>query len=117
MPRGQHPNSRANLIKNSDLTPSERKAKASMMGKKSGEARRELKTFKELDAEYTTNEERKKILEVLKKKAMQGNLRAFEIYRDTVGLKPTDKMELSRTDIIIDFGGIDKGDLEAIVDE
>lgn len=63
-------------------------------GKASGEARRRLRTFRELDMAKTTEEERNKMMEALKQKAMRGNLKAFEIYRDTVGLKPRDSVEV-----------------------
>lgn len=95
MPRGQHPNSRKNLIKNSDLSPEERREKARMMGKKSGEMRRALKTFKELDDEYTTDDERKAMLTILKKMAMKGNLKAIEMYRDTMGMKPVENVKVA----------------------
>lgn len=95
MPRGDNPNSRKNLIKNSDLTPEERREKASMMGKASGESRRVLKTFQELDNEYTTDDERKKMLDVLKRKAEQGNLRAWELYANYMGMKPVEKVSVA----------------------
>jgi len=104
MPRGDNPNSRANLIKNSDLTPKQRREKASMMGKRSGEVKRALKTFKELDDEFTTDAERKKMLAMLKKRAEQGNLKAFELYRDTMGMKPIDKINVSQ----VDQGSVDE---------
>lgn len=106
MPRGDNPKSRANLIK---LTSEEARKRGSAGGKKSAEVRRVLKTFKELDDELTTDDERKKMLAALKKRAEQGNLKAFELYRDTMGMKPTDKIEHTAPDIVIDFGGI-KGD-------
>ena len=54
-------------------------------GKKSGRLRALLKSFKEIDAETTTTKERK---------AMKGNLRAFEVYRDTVGQKHPETLEV-----------------------
>ena len=35
------------------------------------------------------------MLKMLKRMAKRGNLHAFVIYRDTVGLKPMDKMEVT----------------------
>lgn len=64
-------------------------------GKATGEIKRMLKTFRELDADSTTNEERQEMLNALKLKAKRGNIKAFEIYRDTVGLKPTENVEVS----------------------
>ena len=106
MPRGDNPNSRKNLIKNSDLTPEERREKASMMGKKSGEVRRALKSFAELDLEQTTDEERLEMLKALKARAKKSDS-AFALYRDTVGLKPVDKVEQSNMNYEIDFGNLE----------
>lgn len=96
MPRGSNPNSRANLRKyGSEKEPREEGRKG---GLKSGETRKLLKSFKELDDEYTTSAERKKMLDALKRRAEAGNLKAFEVYRDTVGLKPVDKVAVSQVD-------------------
>lgn len=95
MPRGDNPNSRANLKVKSSKEARELGAKG---GKKSGEVRRQLKTFKELDDEFTTDAERKKMLAMLKRRAEQGNLKAFELYRDTMGMKPIDKINVSQVD-------------------
>ena len=64
-------------------------------GKASGEARRKLKSFRELDTEFTTDEERREMLETLKLKARRGNLKAFEIYRDTMGMNPKDQTAIT----------------------
>ena len=54
-----------------------------------------LKSFRELDAEDpATPEDRKEMLANLKRMAKR-NIHAFEIYRDTIGEKPANKMELS----------------------
>lgn len=92
MPRGDNPNSRKNLI-----IPSSKQARenGSKGGIASGEARRALKTFQELDNEYTTDDERKKMLDVLKRKAEQGNLRAWELYANYMGMKPVEKVAVS----------------------
>lgn len=95
MPRGENPNSRANLKVKSSKEARELGAKG---GKKSGEVRRQLKTFKELDDEFTTDAERKKMLTMLKKRAEQGNLKAFELYRDTMGMKPIEKIKVAQAD-------------------
>lgn len=89
MPRGDNPNSRANLKK---LTSDEARLQGKNGGKKSAQVRRQLKTFKELDDLTTTNKDRQIMLEMLMKRAKQGNLKAFEVYRDTVGMKPVEKV-------------------------
>ena len=38
--------------------------------------------------------------------AMKGDVRAFEVLRDTAGQKPVEKVESKNTDIVIDFGSI-----------
>jgi hypothetical protein len=60
----------------------------------SGEARRKRKTLKEellLLLEKGDTQER--ISLALLQKAMQGDTKAFEVLRDTVGEKPVDKVE------------------------
>lgn len=84
-------------------------------GKASGEAKRLLKTFKELDDETTTNEERQKMLERLKLMAMKGNVKAFETYRDTVGLKPKENVEVSG-ELRNPFAGLSDEVLEKLAD-
>lgn len=64
-------------------------------GKASGETRRLLKTFRELDDENTTDDERLQMLDKLKLLAKKGNINAFVVYRDTVGLKPKENVEIS----------------------
>lgn len=95
MPRGDNPNSRKNLKR---LSSTEARERGSKGGKASGESRRALKTFKELDDEFTTDEERKQMLEMLKKRAKQGNIKAFETYANYMGLKPADKVLMTEVD-------------------
>lgn len=64
-------------------------------GIKSGEVRRARKTLKEellllLENGNTQN----KISLALVKKALKGDIKAFEVLRDTIGEKPTEKHEL-----------------------
>ncbi len=93
MPRGMNPNSQANLKKPEDFTPKELRERAKKGAEASAKARRRLKSFRELDDEQTTDDERIEMLDALKLKAKRGNLRAFEIYRDTMGMKPKDAGE------------------------
>lgn len=109
MPRGEHPNSRKALKENAHKFNSETAAEA---GRKSKAAQKKLKTFRELDAEHTTDAERKEMLDMLKKLAKRGNVRAWELYRDTMGMKPVDKVENLNTEIIVDLGGWDEDQAE-----
>lgn len=84
-----------NLKPNSERTPSELRENAQKGGIKSGEVRRARKTLKEellllLENGNTQN----KISLALIKKALKGNIKAFEVIRDTIGEKPADKHEL-----------------------
>lgn len=55
-------------------------------GKASGARRRMLKTFMELDAESTTNDERQTMFDALKSRAKAGDTKALKLYCDIVGL-------------------------------
>lgn len=94
-----------NLKPNSERTPKERKELARKAGIKSGEARRAKKTMKEmldylLEKEITnTKGEKASTLEAISvsliKQAMSGNTKAFEVIRDTIGQKITEKLDIS----------------------
>ena len=92
MPRGDNPNSRKNLISNSDRTPKERKKQAEKAGKASGEARALKKTLSESLKELCTPDILNEINQRLIQMAKHGNLRAYEIIRDGLGENPRDKI-------------------------
>lgn len=83
-----------------NLKPVRTKDEARKRGKaggiRSGEVRAQRKTLKEelllLLAQGNTQN---KISLALLKKAINGDIRAYEVIRDTVGEKPTDKIEQS----------------------
>lgn len=84
-----------NLKPMNKRTKSEQREIAQKAGIKSGEVRRARKTLKEellllLENGNTQN----KISLALIKKAIKGNIKAFEVIRDTIGEKPADKHEL-----------------------
>ncbi len=83
-----------NLKPMSERTKKEQREIARMGGIASGKARAERKTLKEelllLLSQGNTQE---KISLSLIQQAMQGNVKAFETIRDTVGEKPVDKVE------------------------
>lgn len=86
------------------LTVSEQRAG----GKASGAARRRKKLLREcltelLEREYVSSDGKSMegadlISAKLFQKAMDGDLRAFEIIRDTVGQKPVEKIEVDTID-------------------
>lgn len=118
-----------NLKPFNDLTETEQRRIASNGGKKSGEVRREKKTFKqlietmmEMDIErFTTNEEvleqlaninpelaqkadvKSVITARLLDKALKGDLYAMGMVRDQIGEQITQKQELSGSGIQINF--------------
>lgn len=89
-----------------NLKPARTKSEARERGRKggiaSGESRREKKTFRatlealldrKLDGSSLTG--REAVAVALFEKAMSGDVKYFQWFRDTVGEKPVDKQELS----------------------
>jgi N-acetylglucosamine kinase-like BadF-type ATPase len=97
-----------NLIPLNKRTKSEQRKIATAGGKKSGEVRRQKKLLKDcfdilLDKEYENKQGNKQsgsevLASVVFKKAMAGDLKAFEILRDTAGQKPVEKVILAEVD-------------------
>lgn len=69
-------------------------------GIRSGESRRERKKLKEelLLLLSENNNNRKMSLAILKK-ALKGNIKAFEIIRDTIGEKPKEQIESTNVEM------------------
>lgn len=103
-----------NLIKNEDLTPSQRRKNASKAGKASAKKRQQNKTFKEiinkfLDGQVSDERLKQQMIEfgfadkevsnkscavfALWKEAIKGNTKAFELLRDTIGEKPIEQIQ------------------------
>ena len=93
MPRGEHPNSRENLKRgrpfNADTA---RKA-----GEKSVQAKSIYKSLNEDLKERMTAERVAEINEKLILMAKRGNLHAYELIRDGLGEKPSDKKDFGIT--------------------
>ena len=88
-----------NLIPNSKRTPSERRENARKAGIASGEARRARKTLKEtLLMMLEEGDTQNNITLALLDKALKGDTKAYEVIRDTVGEKPTDKVDIGNKD-------------------
>lgn len=99
-----------NLIKNSELTPTERKEKARRAGIASGAARRAKKPFK-LMAEELSQDKRKLLFDALIEKAEEGSLPHLELYLELAGEHP--KQDAVQTSEAIDIsinGGDDYAD-------
>ena len=74
-------------------TKSEARERGKKGGKKSGEVRRERKALKEqLLLLLETGNARQELCTALLEKALSGDVRAFEVIRDTIGEKPVDKV-------------------------
>ena len=83
-----------NLIPFNKLTEEEQREIARKGGIASGESRRQRKTLKEeLILLLETNDNNNKISLALLQKALNGDIQAFTTIRDTIGEKPTDKIE------------------------
>ena len=126
-----------NLIKNEDLTPSQRRENASKAGKASAKKRQQNKTFKEIinkflngqvsderlkqqmiDFGFADKEVSNKSCAVfaLWKEAIKGNTKAFELLRDTIGEKPQDKLNISG-EVNNPFSGMTTEELRKILNE
>ena len=95
-------NKRNKTLKNREMinmpvyahTPEEARENGRKGGKKSGEVRRARKTFREdLIKALGDEETQKKVLNALINQCKKGNVRAFEILRDTIGEKPKEVIE------------------------
>lgn len=103
MPKGDNPNSRRNLLKGNRFS----KETASAEGKKgaaiSNRVQAEARTFAEelrlllqeslKDSNGNEAKTQKVISIAMIKKAAKGDVRAYEVIRDTIGQKPTEKVE------------------------
>lgn len=83
-----------NLVDLRTRTTEEQREIARKGGIASGEARRKRKTLKEeLLALLSEGDIQEKISLAILEKARQGDTKAYEVIRDTVGEKPIDKLE------------------------
>lgn len=87
-----------NLIPNSERTPEELREMTRKGGIRSGEVRRARKTLKEeLLLLLSDGDTQKRISLAQLEKALAGDTKAYEVIRDTIGEKPTEKVENSGT--------------------
>ena len=94
-----------NLIPNSERSPNEVRENGKKGGIASGKARRQKKLLREcleilLEKEMTdkkgeTMTGAEALSAKLFKEAMKGNVKAFEVLRDTAGQKPVEKVEMN----------------------
>ena len=84
---------------NARLTPEERKANASKAGKVSGEKRRENKLIKDRILERMGETDWDTMIDNLIARASE-DTRSFEVLRDTIGQKPTERIEADVNNVI-----------------
>lgn len=78
-------------------TKEEAREKGRNGGKASGKSRQERKALKEeLLLLLSKGNTQEKVSLALIKQAMNGNTKAYEIIRDTIGEKPSDKLEFTQ---------------------
>ena len=90
----------SNLISLADRTTEEQREIARKGGIASGEARREKKLLRELLEDALskgteTDNEYVNITLALIKEANKGNVKAYEVIRDTLGQKPKEEIEIT----------------------
>lgn len=102
-----------NLLKKDDLTAEQRRANASKAGKASGVARKRKKMLKELlmlalsqpQIDNPNQDNYMGITYAIVQKALNGDVKAFETIRDTIGQKPIEQQEVGvSAKIEIDYG-------------
>lgn len=82
-----------NLMQNQNTTPQQRRINAQKAGIASAAAKKERKKLREeLLLLLETGDTQQKMCTALIEKAQSGDVKAFEMVRDTVGEKPTDTM-------------------------
>lgn len=89
-------------IQKGQLSKEELKRRQSNGGKKSVQVRKERKALREeLLLLLSQGKTQEKISLALIEKAMNGDIKAFEVIRDTIGEKPIEKQELSMKELPI----------------
>lgn len=104
MPRGDNPNSRANLKRPSTEEARKRGAKG---GKASAKRRQAYASLTEALKDQCTPEVMQELTARLIKEAEGGNMRAYELLRDQLGEKPVERIEQTNIDISVEFEGGD----------
>lgn len=105
-----------NLIPFNQLTQSEQRKIASAGGKASGEARRARKTLKEeLLLLLSEGDTQKSVSVALLQKAMDGDVKAFEVLRDTIGERPADRVQATQT--VFDMSKFTTEEIKAMLDD
>lgn len=113
----QH-NGTSNLIPMNMRTPEERREIGRKGGLAKGENMRRKRNLKETLMLMLEDEAlQEAITAKLVREAQEGNqsIKAFEVIRDTIGLKPTDKIEQTNTNV--DLSHLSTDEIKALLNE
>lgn len=82
----------------------------------SGEAKRRRKSLREqLEILLENGNTQESVAVALIEKAMGGDVKAFEVLRDTIGEKPVDKVETKQT--VVDMSKFTTEEIKAMLDD
>lgn len=85
-----------NLIRFDQMSKERHRELSSRGGKATAEARKQRLTLKEELLALLSDKETQKHMSIsILAKALDGDIRAFEVIRDTIGEKPTDKIDMN----------------------
>ena len=105
-----------NLVSLAERTTSEQREIAKAGGVASGEARRKRKSLREeLELLLENGDTQESVAVALIEKAMKGDVKAFEVIRDTIGEKPVDKVETKQT--VVDMSKFTTEEIKAMLDD
>lgn len=92
MPKGESPNSKANLVQFSGKSPKEVEMIQAKGGRISGVTRRKFRTFREELKKELTTERRTKMMDKLIGMAEDGNIAALKLVLQIIGEDPESKL-------------------------
>ena len=105
-----------NLRPMNERTKSEQRAIATAGGKASGESRRRRKTLKEELLLMLEDEDvQKSVTTALINQAQKGNVKAYEMIRDTIEEKPVERVETKQT--IVDMSKFTTEEIKDMLDD
>lgn len=100
----------ANLVRNSDLTPKERREKASKAGTASAEAKRNFANTSDCARQYMTDDKKQEFVQAVYDNAMR-NPRYAELLLKLIGEMPKDEVSVEMNSVRFTFDGINGEDL------
>jgi hypothetical protein len=111
---GANPQNLVNFTSDQDREAAVRNGRKG--GIASGEAKRRRKSLREqLEILLENGNTQESVAVALIEKAMGGDVKAFEVLRDTVGEKPVDKVETKQT--VVDMSKFTTEEIKAMLDD